>query len=413
MPHNGAQFFREIPVAPVRRWRASFRSRQLAHIRRALALRTPRAFLVVSGGVFLAITAVCGIQFLRLSNALRFSHPAPQATGALHDLAAAFGTAVLFSACAGFLILKQFARQSRERAQAEAARQIAQQQKQESRRELLNAEEKFRVLFDHSSEAYLLVDETTILDCNQSAVRMLRAPGKQQIVGRSPHDFAPEVQSGSRSSLDPLQSCRQLPGEGGFGRFDCVYSRLDGSDLHVEVSLTAIPLHGKALTLVAWHDLTERREAEEALLRSATRLRVAQRIVHLGHWEYEPRADRLLWSEEALRIFGFTSESETRTLQSCFRRIHPEDRAAAREALDTAIGPGMPVEVYFRLLLPDGSIRHVDCRSRSDLNATGTVVRVSGTILRYHRTETGGSPTSSRPGRKRTTRQRGAPSRQE
>ena len=289
--------------------------------------------------------------------------------------------AALLCAITGLGFLKYIARQSREHAQVDAARQTAERQREASGRELVNAEEKFRVLFDHSSEGYLLVDETTIVDCNQSVLRMLGARDKGQILGRPAENFLPEVRSGSLSSLELLKRFNELAGKQGFRRFDFAHSRLDGSDLHVEVSLTPIPLQGKTLTVIAWHDLTERREAEEALLRSAAHLSVAQRIVHLGHWEYDPRADRLLWSEEALRMFGFASEPETHSLQSCFSRIHPEDRAVARQALDAAIGIGTPVEVYFRVVLPDGNIRHLDSRIRSDLNSAGTVVRVSGTIL--------------------------------
>ncbi len=287
----------------------------------------------------------------------------------------------VLSAFAGSFMLRRRTRQSRERAEIEAVRQCIKEQKEEFGRELVNAEAKFRVLFDHSSEAYLLVDGTSIIDCNQSAVRMLRASGKQQIVGRSPEDFAPELTWDTGSCLDPLQPTKQLSSEPELGRIVRVYSRLDGSDLHVEVTRTAIPLRGKALTLVAWYDLTERRKAEEALLHSAARLRIAQDIVRLGHWEYDTREDRMLWSEEALRMFGLPSEPEMRTLQNCLSRIHPDDRTAARQALRSALGRGKPVEVYFRVVLPDGNIRHIDFRSRSHVNSAGTVVRVAGTIL--------------------------------
>ncbi len=248
-------------------------------------------------------------------------------------------------------------------------------------REFAGAEQNFQFLFERSSEGYLLVDDTRIVDCNRSAVVMLRAPGKEQIIGRALKDFAPPSDADAESASAFLNRCYDLRHEQGSYRSDCLYSRMDGAELHVDVSFAALPVRGKTLTLVAWRDLTERREAEEALLRSAARLRVAQAIAHLGHWEYDPRTDRVIWSEEALRILGFGSPTESPTLQSCFHRIHPEDRASAELAFAAAIRKGKPVEIYFRILLPDGNVRYVDSRSRTDLNLAGKAIRVSGTIL--------------------------------
>ena len=167
----------------------------------------------------------------------------------------------------------------------------------------------------------------------------------------------------------------------GIRRFDTVYSRLDGSDLHVEASFTTICLHGRTLLLVGWHDLTERREAQEAMRRSAARLRVAQAMARLGNFEYDPQLDRVFWSEEALRICGLSTPGEMSTLESCAKRVHPEDRESASSAIVESMLRGLPLEACFRFVLADGSIRYFDFRSRSHLDSAGNIIRVSGTIL--------------------------------
>jgi len=351
---------------------------------------TPTAFALspitlLTLTALLAVSGWCILELKHVSYAIRWSNENAQALDAFHRLAASVAASLaamlLASVFAAFVFHKQIATQSRERAQGASARNDAGQEMEEVRRQLTAAEEKYRALFNHSSEAYLLLDGARLLDCNESAILMLRARGKEQIVGQSLKDFALLVQPRGDSSPGLLQRCREVVCQPGTHRFRSVYSRLDGADLHVDVRLTAIPLDGGTLTLVAWRDLTEGKEAEEALLRSAARLRVAQAIAHLGHWEYDPRTDRVLWSEEALRIFGFASPTESPTLQSCFHRIHPEDRPAAELAFAAAIGRGKSAEISFRILLPDGNIRHVDSRSRGDLNSAGKAVRVSGTIL--------------------------------
>lgn len=330
---------------------------------------------------FLFLSTGCLVEFVRLAAAIGSSGHNAAAFDALQHLAAFVATLVGASAAAVLFYERRRAQHASERATAAALCAAADQQGEEFHHALIAAEQKFNTLLNCSSEGYLLIEDTRIVDCSRSILAMLRLESKDQIAGRCLSDFARHLQPGGESSVDLLKRCYELKPKDGNYRFNCVYSRQDGAELHVDACCAAVTARGKKLLVVAWRDLTERRESEEALLRSAARLRVAQAIAHLGHWEYDARADRVIWSEEALRILGFASPTESPTLQSCFHRIHPEDRASAESAFAAAIRRGMPVEIYFRILLPDGNIRHVDSRSRSDLNAAGKAVRVSGTIL--------------------------------
>ena len=124
--------------------------------------------------------------------------------------------------------------------------------------ERLVSEEKFRVLFEQSSEAHLLMDEEAqVLDCNPAAVDMLRAENKAQVVGMTLSQ-SPEYFEIRAKHLATLQ-------EQGAIRFDCTHRRFDGTDLQLEVSVTKVCVASQSLTLEVWHDLTRRKETEKRL----------------------------------------------------------------------------------------------------------------------------------------------------
>ena len=126
------------------------------------------------------------------------------------------------------------------------------------------ANAKFRVLFDHSSDAHLIFDDTGILDCNNAAVAMLRCVDKRELLRLHPAALSPELQPDGRRSLEKSVEMDRTARERGHHRFEWVHRRMTGEDFPVEVTLTPVALPGGPALLVVWHELTEikRREAE-------------------------------------------------------------------------------------------------------------------------------------------------------
>jgi PAS domain S-box-containing protein len=127
------------------------------------------------------------------------------------------------------------------------------------------SEERFRVLFEYSSDAHLLLDETGILDCNNAAVGMLAHSDKRPILGMHLAALSPERQPDGRSSAEKANEMDQLARARGSHRFEWVHRKADGTDFYVEVTLTPVSILGKPTLLVVWHDLTERKRHERAL----------------------------------------------------------------------------------------------------------------------------------------------------
>jgi PAS domain S-box-containing protein len=134
------------------------------------------------------------------------------------------------------------------------------------------AEEKFRVLFEHSSDAHLLFDGRGIIDCNFATLRLLRAESKHQLLSLHPAVLSPEYQPDGRRSLEKSREMDRLAWDNGYHRFDWVHRRLDGTDVPVEVTLTPVMLEGKKVLLVVWHDITERVRTEASLRQNERRI---------------------------------------------------------------------------------------------------------------------------------------------
>ncbi|MFB2918994.1 adenylate/guanylate cyclase domain-containing protein [Aerosakkonema funiforme] len=138
---------------------------------------------------------------------------------------------------------------------------------------LRESENKFRLLFEKSADAILLLDGDVFIDCNQAAVAMLRAKSKEELLNLHPSQLSPEIQPDGRSSFEKANENNTAALANGCLRFEWVHRRADGTDFPVEVLLTAIPLDGKQILYVVWRDITERKWAEETLRASERRLR--------------------------------------------------------------------------------------------------------------------------------------------
>ncbi len=127
------------------------------------------------------------------------------------------------------------------------------------------SDERFRILFERSSDAHLLYDENGVIDCNDATLRMLRAYRKDSVLGRSLIDLSPRRQPDGRLSVIVGEQMRQHARNRGYHRFEWMHRRDDGSQFPVEVTLTPVRLNGRDVILCVWHDIAERKGIEDAL----------------------------------------------------------------------------------------------------------------------------------------------------
>lgn len=153
----------------------------------------------------------------------------------------------------------------------------------------------------------------------------------------------------------------------------------DGRTIWVDYSVDRVRIGGREVTLVTGYDVTERRRIERELRRSEARLAEAQRIGRIGSWEWDLAEGRVHWSEELCRIYGACPDEFGGTLEGYLGLVHPDDRAAAREAMQRALSEGGPFAFEHRVVLADGQVRTIFGSGEVFVDDVGRPVRVAGT----------------------------------
>jgi PAS domain S-box-containing protein len=132
----------------------------------------------------------------------------------------------------------------------------------------------------------------------------------------------------------------------------------------------------------AMTDVTIVRETERKLRRSEAYLDEAQRLSHTSSWAWDvSRREFAYRSTGVYHIFGFDPENGPVPLQAFRDRIHPEDRQSNVEAASRSIREKADFEALFRIVLPDGSIKHVRSVGQPVINGNGDVTELVGTHL--------------------------------
>ena len=135
-----------------------------------------------------------------------------------------------------------------------------------------------------------------------------------------------------------------------------------------------VPLRDGCGNIVKWYgsslDIDDRKTAEEAVRRSKAYLAEAQRLSHTGSFGWKVPSGEIFWSDETFRIFGYDRSVEP-TIDSVVQRVHPKDRADVKEVISRAFAGALEFEHAYRLLLPDGRVKHVHAIAHATQNASG------------------------------------------
>ena len=166
------------------------------------------------------------------------------------------------------------------------------------------------------------------------------------------------------------------------------YVRKDGGRLPVRLSVTALRAAdgaitgylGIALDVSVQHRQFQELEQAQLLLESERqRLALAVASGNVGIWDWDAVNNHLTWDERMYELYATTHDEFTGAYDAWASRIHPEDRASAEAELAAALAGERAFDTTFRLLLPDGVVRHIRGCANVRRAADGTAFSLIGT----------------------------------
>lgn len=119
---------------------------------------------------------------------------------------------------------------------------------------------------------------------------------------------------------------------------------------------------------------------KDALKAHEARLLEAQAIAHLGSWEYDIENDKIFWSDEMKKIFGYAVD-EFLDYETYLRLLHPEDVEFINETIERTLRTHEPYTFEHRIIRKDGTVRYIVANGRAVLSEEHEIIKLQGTGL--------------------------------
>lgn len=245
---------------------------------------------------------------------------------------------------------------------------------------LVESEETFRSMSAAIQDALILADyEGNITFWNPAAEKMF-GYSSAEVLGKDLHALLTpsRLYESARKGFEHFHDT----GEGailGTTR-ELVALRKGGIEFPVELSVSALKFKDKWHAVGVVRDITERKRTEEALRRSESGLKEAQRIAHFGDWDLDLVGNVMTWSDEIYRIFEIAPCESCASYAAFLDAIHPDDRDMVSRAYADSVKSKAPCNLVHRLLMKDGRVKYVSERYETFYDAEGWPLRSIGTV---------------------------------
>jgi len=223
--------------------------------------------------------------------------------------------------------------------------------------------------------AWSLMHQISINDINATTLRLFEAANKKDFLQAFNNIFALE-------SLDAFieKLCAIWNGEHSF-QSEITCRTLNGQELNLALSMPIPKTAESARQIpISLLDITQRKQVEETLRRNQTRLSEAQRIAHLGYWDWNLNNNAIRWSEETFRIFGLSQKDTVPSFESFKKVLHPSECDHVLHAIQQATHKNTGYELEYRIIRQDGSVRYVHAIGENLCDEEGKPIQVLGTI---------------------------------
>lgn len=232
-----------------------------------------------------------------------------------------------------------------------------------------NAQRRFEHMFEQSAEGVFLANSAgAYIDANPAALQMMGMTRDELLAVRIPDVVHPEDLQRAPLRSDLLRSGVRL-------LTTRRMRRKDGSYFYAEIASQA-QADGTMIGLV--RDVSERMDAERQLQETLQRLSLAQDVAGIGVWELHPATGKVVWDDRMFALFGVTPRYPGGARAVWDERIHPDDRARHEEEVSGCVQVGAELHTEFRVICPDGTVRHLESHARTVYDNDGKASRLVG-----------------------------------
>jgi PAS domain S-box-containing protein len=221
-------------------------------------------------------------------------------------------------------------------------------------------------LLETTHDAIIVRDVNDVITFWNSGAERLYDWPREEAIGRVSHELLGTVFPASREDLQStLLHADRL-------EVELTHTKRDGTKVVVASRWSVQRDRAGRLTgtLETNNDITQRKQAEDALRRSEAYLAEAQILSRTGSFAWDVATGKIAWSDEAYRIFEHDRGNEP-TIEFVLARTHPEDRASLRQFLEALSPEQKAWSVEHRLQLPSGTIKHLQVVAHATSDAPG------------------------------------------
>jgi len=253
--------------------------------------------------------------------------------------------------------------------------------KKRAEAELQQSEAKARAIVESLVEGVIFVDNQGRLQSANDAARQLLGERIVELGGPFPHQLVDVLGSDGKVLMEEERPVWKALRKG---------ERVSGLELGIPnpggritwLIANAQPVRertGHLLGVVASYiDITERKRAQQELLRANLRVNLALESGKFGLWEWDIDAKHLHWDERNLALYGFTKGEFAPRFEAWRERVHPEDQGRVMAEVSSALANGHRYETEFRIVHPNGGIRHIRGNATVVRDSQGVPVRLLG-----------------------------------
>ncbi len=235
--------------------------------------------------------------------------------------------------------------------------------------------QKFDKIFEANPAAMALsqLPERRFVDVNQ-AFLLATGYSRSEVIGKGSAELGLFV--------DPKDICKTgelLQRDGCIRNLEIKIQRKDGTRLDGLFSGELLNIQGVDYVLTLMYDISEAKATQRLVEETSLRLQLATQAGRVGVWDYDVINDRLEWDDQMYGLYGIKPEGFTNVYQSWRAGLHPEDLTREEQEIQLALRGEKDFDTEFRVVWPDGSIRHIRAMAMVLRDEAGSPVRMIGT----------------------------------